>query len=128
MRRSKPRNESGTRNSFEQSILENCDFGNIEYESEKINYQILEDHQYIPDFVIRKLDGSKIYVEAKGYLRPTDMKKMKAVKASNPYLDIRFVFQKDNKVPKARKMTYSQWAERNGFKWALGLIPLEWCR
>ena len=124
----KPKVRGEPKNDFERNILNNCNFGNVEYETEEIPYKVLEEHVYIPDFVVRTLDGSKIYVEAKGWLRPEHMKKMRAVKECNPELDIRFVFQRDNKVQGARKMKYSQWAEKYGFPWAIGLIPVEWLR
>lgn len=78
---------------------------------------------YLPDFVL----PNGIYVEAKGYLDAAACRKMKAVKASNPHLDIRFVFQKANgKRNKRAKLKNWEWAEKHGFPWAEGTIPLEW--
>ncbi len=89
---------------------------NFKYESEKIPY-VLSGH-YIPDFVIITPTG-KVYVEAKGYFRPEHKRKMAAVKRQNPHLDIRILFYSSNKQ-------YIKWAERNGFKYAVGDIPKDW--
>lgn len=78
---------------------------------------------YLPDFIL----PNGIIVEAKGYLDAAACRKMKAVKASNPDLDIRFVFQHANgKRNKRAKLRNWEWAERHGFPWAEGTIPLAW--
>lgn len=92
----------------------------FEYEPDKIDY-VLE-RNYIPDFKI-----GDMYIEAKGKLDQDTRSKMIAVKKAHPHLDIRFVFMRaENKLSKNSKMTYGQWAERNGFPWADGDIPKEW--
>lgn len=93
----------------------------IEYEPIYIPYVIKG--SYNPDFVL----PNGIIVEAKGYLDAAACRKMKAVKESNPKLDIRFVFQNANgKRNKRSKQRNWEWAERYGFPWAEGRIPLEW--
>jgi hypothetical protein len=78
---------------------------------------------YLPDFVL----PNGVIVEAKGYLDAASCRKMKAVKASNPHLDIRFVFQNANgKRNKRAKLRNWEWAERHGFPWSEGTIPLSW--
>lgn len=86
------------------------------YESEKIPY-ILVKH-YTPDFIIWTSTG-KVYIECKGYLRPEDRAKLKAVKRQNPRLDIRILFYEERKKQ-------IQWAIRNGFRYAIDTIPKEW--
>jgi hypothetical protein len=72
-------------------------------------------------------DGSFFFVEYKGYLRPEDKTKMVAVRKQYPDLDIRFIFQRANKPSyKGAKTTYADWAEKNGYLWAEGIIPEEW--
>lgn len=61
----------------------------------------------------------------KGILDAGTRKKMRLVRAAYPHLDIRFIFQADNWVTKAKKQRYSQWAEANGFKWWVGTCPPE---
>lgn len=89
---------------------------NFKYESEKIPY-ILARH-YIPDFVVSTPEG-KIYIEAKGYLRPEHKAKMVAVKKLHPAMDIRIVFY-------ANKPKDIRWAEKNKFPYAIETIPKEW--
>jgi hypothetical protein len=93
-----------------------------EYESTKVPYVLR--CNYTPDFLL----PNGIYLETKGQLTEEDRRKMKAVKAENPELDIRFVFQSPyNKINKGSKTTYAAWAERNGFLWcAYHSIPIEW--
>ena len=93
-----------------------------EYESTKVPY-VLECN-YTPDFLL----PNGVFLETKGRLTEEDRRKMKAVKKSNPELDIRFVFQAPfNKIYKGSKTTYAKWAEKHGFPWCpFHSIPLEW--
>lgn len=96
----------------------------INYESEKIPYTTT--HVYVPDFVLEWKDGHKVYIETKGYLRREDAEKMIAVKKQHPDLDIRILFEKDNRVSNRHKMRYSTWAEKYGFPYAIKKIPDDW--
>lgn len=96
----------------------------VEYEGETFEYTAT--HKYTPDFVITLPDGSKRYVETKGYLRPQDMSKLKDVKKSNPDKDLRIVFAKDNKLKAKAKFRYSDWAFKHGFIFSIGGIPKSW--
>jgi hypothetical protein len=96
----------------------------IEYETESLPYTLTR--EYIPDFIIKKDSGRKIYIETKGYLRPDDRAKLLSAREFNPEADIRIVFQQDNKLNKNSRTRYSQWAERHGFKYAIGTVPREW--
>lgn len=91
-----------------------------EYEKDKIAYTVPSN--YVPDFKI-----GDIYVEAKGYFDTDARKKMKYVKLSNPELDIRIWFQKDNYLTKKKKMKYSDWAVKNGYPYHVGeSFPSHW--
>lgn len=117
------------RSGFERSIKANLNRKKLrfEYEPFPIAYTFIA--QYLPDFVFDKKDGTKMFVEAKGYLKPSDRRKMKAVKDSNPTLDIRFLFQQDNFMTKSKKTKYSDWAFKNGFKFHIGdNLPKEWIK
>lgn len=100
----------------------------VTYEEEKLKYTVpTVTRTYIPDFVVTRSDGTKLYIETKGYFRPADRSKMILVKKSNPSLDIRFLFVRNNKINKRSKTTYSDWCEKNGFPYAFGReVPLEW--
>lgn len=98
---------------------------NFQYESEVLHYVLPK--SYCPDFSKSNSDGSKFYVEVKGWFRYEDQQKMRAVKFSNPTLDIRMFFPQDNKV-QGSKMTNSQWCIKWGFPYAIGEIPKSWKR
>ena len=78
--------------------------------------------RYLPDFRL----SNNILVEAKGQLDATDRRKMVAVKAARPDLDIRFVFQNARCRLSRHGKTYGEWATYAGFPYAEGSIPLEW--
>ena len=94
----------------------------FEYETLKLNYTLTA--TYIPDFIL----PNGVILEAKGYFKPADRRKMLAIKKQHPDLDIRLVFQQPyNTLTKTSDTTYSKWAEKNGFKWAPAHdIPLDW--
>lgn len=123
-------NVDDVRNTLESRILKEAlsyqratKFKGITYEEEVLPYVLERD--YITDFVIEREDGHKIYIEVKGYLRIDDEKKLIAVRRSNPNLDIRIVFDKDNRLTR-RKMRYSQWCKKYGFDYSIGFLPKEW--
>jgi hypothetical protein len=96
------------------------------YEPERLDW-IPPARKYTPDFKVMRRDGSFFFVEFKGYLRPNDKTKMKAIRKQYPDLDIRFVFMNANKPSyKGAKTTYGMWAEKNGYIWAEKVIPEDW--
>lgn len=116
------------KNTFERSTYEFLveqtranDLG-LGYEVDKFKY-VLE-RNYTPDFTIMFPSGHKRFIETKGYLRGGDIVKMVAIRRQHPEMDIRIFFQKDNKL--TPKMRYSDWAEKYGFIYCVGQIPLEW--
>lgn len=106
------------RNKFESRIARQLKRSRVvySYESERLPYTL--SRKYIPDFII-EVSGHKIYIETKGYLRPEDKSKLRAVKQQHPDLDIRLVFYRE--VP-----SQIRWAEKNGFPYACIKIPREW--
>lgn len=94
-----------------------------EYESMRVPYVLPK--IYKPDFTITNPNGYVWYLEVKGYFRYEDQVKMKAVKFSNPELDIRMYFPKDNRVQRS-DMTNSQWCEKYGYKYSVGKLPSKW--
>ena len=74
-------------------------------------------HNYTPDYVFEPI---KLIIETKGYFKPSDRKKMKAVKETHPNWRYILVFQNaDNKLT-GSQTRYWQWAEKNGFEWSSG--------
>lgn len=91
------------------------------YEAEKLEYVIHA--KYTPDFFL----PNGVILEAKGFFKPADRRKMLAVKEANPELDIRFVFQRNNTLAKTSKSTYGDWADKHGFLWCIyPHLPEEW--
>ena len=113
------------RSKFEESIWDAAKRSRRTLEHEPHFIPYVMKGSYLPDFIL----SNGIYIEAKGYLDAASCRKMKAVKASNPDLDIRFVFQNANgKRNKRAKLRNWEWAEKHGFLWSEGTIPLEWFR
>lgn len=113
---------------FEERVIDDLNVRDVPYmyEPEKLAYYV--ERHYVPDLKV-----GTMYVELKGYFRQDAQRKMKAVKAQHPELDIRFVFQNANatiqgakKRKDGSKMTCAEWAERNGFVYSEGTIPEEW--
>lgn len=111
------------RSKFEESIWEAAKRSRRTLIHEPYFIPYIMKGSYLPDFIL----PNGIIVEAKGYLDAAACKKMKAVKHTNPHLDIRFVFQNANgKRNKRAKLKNWEWAEKHGFPWAEGTIPLSW--
>ena len=115
------------RSKFELTCAHLLDGNKIKfkYESEKLSYTT--EAVYTPDFIIES-KKKKIYIEAKGYFKPADRKKMLSVRKSNPKLDIRLWFQADSYINnKTKASRYSDWAKKNSFKYHIGeTLPKEW--
>ena len=111
---------------FEHALYEQFKWRkNVAYESEAIKYFIPK--VYKPDLVITLKDGSKRYVEIKGWFRPEDVLKMQHVKNCNPEMDIRILFAKDNPIRTGAKMKYSDWCVKYGYRFHVGdSIPKDW--
>ena len=96
----------------------------LEYETEKLPYVMK--HNYIPDFIITRKDGSKLYIEAKGYFDLNARRKMLEVKEQHPELDIRILFETNKRIRKGSKTLYSDWCDKNEYQYAFGEVPEEW--
>jgi hypothetical protein len=105
----------------------------VTYETVKLPYIIK--HDYIPDYVVTKADGSIVYVEYKGNGRAFDAsvkRKMIEVKKQHPEITIYIVFHTNGKSGSRRKdgtyMKQSDWAEKHGFEYCIGRenIPTSW--
>ena len=114
---------------FEHRVISDLESRGVSFKYEPHTIPYVVERKYIPDLYV-----NNIYVEVKGYFRQDAQRKMKAVKAQHPELDIRFLFQRGNspiqgakKRKDGTKMTCAEWAERNGFEWAEGEhIPEGW--
>ena len=95
----------------------------FEYEKLKVQWQLLENKTYTPDF---KLPNG-IIIESKGRFVQADRKKHLIIQDQHPFLDIRFVFSNSKaKLYKGAKSTYGDWCNKHGFLYADKRIPEEW--
>lgn len=98
---------------FEEILKEN----NVEYDYEvtKIQYIIPESkHTYTVDWTI----GNGTLLETKGYLSDhRERNKYILIKQQQPDIDLRFVFDNENKLCGGTKMTHGKWAEKAGFQY-----------
>ena len=112
------------RSRLEERLAQWFELNNIpfEYETLKLDYTVTA--TYRPDFIL----PNGVILEAKGYLKPGDRRKMLCVRDANPDKDIRFVFQApNNKLNKNSSTTYWALAEKHGFKWCpSNNIPPDW--
>lgn len=106
----------GLRNNFEKSGYDFLKKKKVkfEYEGLRVSYKI--EGTYCGDFYFPERN---MVIEFKGHFRQEDKRKMVAVKAANPSLDIRFVFYSPNKKN-------IRWCEKYGFPYSIRTIPEEW--
>lgn len=84
--------------------------------------EAIQKGKYIPDFEIGNL-----IVEVKGRFTAIDRKKHISVRELNPDLDIRILFQRDQKIGKNSTTKYSDWCDKKGIVYAIGeAVPEEW--
>ena len=112
------------RSKFEASIAANLHAKNVAFTYESIRLDYTIEGTYCPDFIL----PSGVIIETKGHFKPEDRRKMVAIKAQHPDLDIRLCFQNANEkiTRKKNSMRYYEWADRNGFKWCHKQIPPDW--
>lgn len=109
------------------------------YESETIAYvkpanghcndcsgtDIVTHHNYTADFDIRFPTGKVFYLESKGFFKSRDRTKYIELRKSTG-LDLRFVFQSDGWLTKARKTSYTRWCTQKKFESSILDIPEDW--
>ena len=89
------------RSGLEDRLSKHLDKLNIPYLYECSKYSYVTESKYTPDFFL----PNGVIIEAKGFFKPSDRRKMLAVKNQHPDLDIRFVFQRNNTISKFSKTT-----------------------
>lgn len=112
------------RSKYEAAVAASVLQRGLEFQYEAHSYTYTLEATYTPDFFL----ANGVVVETKGLFGNSDRRKMLAIKAQYPLLDIRLCFMnaqlKLSKAPKS--ITYWQWAERHGFPWCQGHIPTTW--
>ena len=117
--------KNGYRSGLEDDIAKDLKDRGVEceYEKLKVQWQLLENKTYTPDF---KLPNG-IIIESKGRFVQADRKKHLIIQDQHPFLDIRFVFSNSKaKLYKGAKSTYGDWCNKHGFLYADKRIPDEW--
>jgi hypothetical protein len=112
---------------FEETFSKFLTIQKVKFDYEKQKLKYVKTHTYVVDFSF----DSDIIIETKGYFKAIDRTKMLDVKKNNPHLDIRFVFMNNNKLHKLSNTRYSDWCEKNNFKYHIspkGEIPKEWIK
>ena len=94
----------------------------FQYEHERIPYVV--ERKYLPDFQL----PNGIYIEAKGWFRDEDCRKMRLLKAQYPDKEFRFLFQNLNTKVQSKRFTNQQWAEKYNFAYCEGHVPDAWLK
>ena len=85
--------------------------GTFKFEPYYITYCVNQTRKYLPDFVL----PNGIILEVKGRFTAADRQKQLLVRKSNPFDDIRIVFDNpNNKLYKGAKSTYADWCRKHG--------------
>lgn len=115
------------RSRLEANVAQKAQSSRISFEYEPIDIpwvQPLKNRKYKPDLLL----DNNIIIEIKGILSLEDRFKMLQVQEQWPELDIRFVFKTDGWLTKAKKHKYSEWCEKNNYKYAFERIPTTWAK
>ncbi len=95
-----------------------------DYEPFRVPYTT--QHKYTPDFVYTIDNTYEILVEVKGYFRPGDRQKYKAIRDTLKNADLSegpkqelvfFLSSPFKKVSKGAMLTMAQWCDKEGLKW-----------
>ena len=103
----------GYRSTYEAEVAMVLEGLGFEYEPWSVEYP--QYRTYTPDFYA---DG--VLVECKGYFRPGDQAKYKAIRDQVLSMgeELVFLFMSPNKpVRKGSKMTMGRWADKEGIRW-----------
>lgn len=125
-----PKGSHRYRSGYEATIGSFLDTLRIPFEYETRQLRYTTEHQYKPDFILNKTDGSVMFVETKGYFQPSDRTKTLAVLKENPGIDLRFLFLRaTNKLNRGSNTTYAMWCDKHGIPWAEGeTLPSRWLK
>lgn len=87
---------------------------------------VFTSHTYLPDFF---LPDYNFYIEVKGKFTPEGRTKILSIINSNPKLDLRMLFQRDNYLSIKHHGKYSDWCKKNNIVYSVsstGEVPKEW--
>lgn len=72
--------------------------------------------RYTVDFCVTRPDGSKWYIETKGYFPPADRAKHKRILEQYPNTDIRILFENNLPLSKGNRMRYRDWCNDHNIR------------
>jgi Phage endonuclease I len=99
----------------------------VDFTYEPYYLHFTKPRKYLPDFAVVPRTRNLFLLEVKGYFTSADRSKTLAVKKQHPNIDLRFVFDKDNRLSKKSKTKYSDWCKQHGFLYSLnGIVPKNW--
>lgn len=130
--------KAGYRSGFEHRIAQQLEEEGVDFGYEEESFEVLIPASrsyrcscgeqpyrvawYTPDFFL----PSGIIIECKGRFDPADRKKILSFKECHPDVDLRMVFEFDNKLTRRSKTRYSEWCRKNGIEYAIKEVPKEW--
>ena len=113
------------RSGFEGRVaawLEKADIP-FNYEARKVNYTLVS--SYTPDLFL----NNGVVLELKGFWKPSDRRKIKAVCEQHPEMDLRMVFMRNNTLTSKSKTTYLDWCEKHNIPACVfPHIPDDWLK
>lgn len=121
----------GFRSGLEERFASILEHLGVDFLYEKTKLKYLKPAKccvYTPDFHIKLPNGKELFIETKGRFTTADRMKHLYIRESHPEVDIRFVFQQDQRICKGSKTKYSDWCKKHGFEYAFQSIPKEWLK
>ena len=85
------------------------------------NTHVVKARTYLTDFTF---PNTAWVLEAKGRLSSQERSKFLCLKEAG--VEVRFVFQRDNKLYPKSKTRYSTWCNQHGFAYSMGLPDTRW--
>lgn len=127
------------RSKFELGLAKQLKEAKVKYDYEKESYEyftkvtnglcddcsgthVVQRRWYTPDFFL----PNGIVLEAKGHFTAPNRVTLKAIREAHPTLDLRLVFQANNRISRSSETRCSDWCDQFGFKWTIKTIPEEW--
>ncbi len=96
---------------FEEEIAE---FYGIKDKYEQTKLQYVLKNNYTPDFTL----SETVLLEAKGFFKPSDRRKMLEVIKQHPDKKFIMLFQDSQKaISRASKTSYAGWCDKNNIEW-----------
>lgn len=107
------KNKKLYRSKFEGLVAKKLKGLKPEYEAETIPYTL--NLEYNPDWKVN-IKGRTVYIEAKGKFNYLERRKIVGVFSTNPGIDLRLVFMRNNKISSKSSTRYTDWCAKRGIR------------